>query len=43
MTFVERRKKASVDRMKTVVSERGNTHALYRLVKDLLPKIINNT
>ena len=39
--FVERREKSSIDRMKTVTSERCNTHTLNHSVKGIIPKVIN--
>ena len=35
-------KKSSINWMKTVTSERCNTHTLYQSVGDIFPNIINN-
>ena len=39
MIFVDRRKKWSIDRKKTVASERSNPRSLYHSVEGIIQKI----
>ena len=38
----ERRKKASIDRMKSATTERCNSNTLYHWGKGIIPKIVSN-